>query len=205
MLGPTGGRKRRAEPLKGGPTREERALKDPDIEDRFPDDETLKEVLEKAWEDVAGPADLDEPDWEPLERALPEAECAGFMFMGYSEDQAGIRLYKHGITRRYLALDERGRAYRYTAFGYVEIPLDVGIDEVFEGLEEAGRPARPSTTTSIAPSAMLSWRAPGTASSGSSGREMAQRRHVAHHDAHNYGAMMSHACAPRLPSKIISR
>ena len=110
----------------------------PDIEDPFPDDETLREVLEKAWEDVAGPAGLDEPDWEPLERAVPVAECAGFMFMGYRDDPAGLRLYKHGITRRYLALDEHGRAYRYTAFGYVEIPLDVGIDEVFEGLEEAG-------------------------------------------------------------------
>ena len=113
-------------------------MTDPHIDNPLPDDETLREVLQKASKAVTGPAGLDEPDWEPLERALPMAECAGFMFMGYSDDPAGIRLYKHGITRRYLTLDERGRAFRYTAFGYVEISLEIAIDEVFEGLDAVG-------------------------------------------------------------------
>jgi hypothetical protein len=106
--------------------------------DSLPDDDTLKEILESAYDEVAGPAGLDEPDWAPLERALPYAECAGFMFMGYSDNPAGIRLYKHGITRRYLALDDRGRAYRYTPLGYRKTKLKAAIDEVFEGIEKMG-------------------------------------------------------------------
>jgi hypothetical protein len=108
------------------------------MECHLPDDETLKGILEEAWEEVAGPAGMDEPDWQPLERALPLAQCAGFMFMGYSEDPAGIRLYKHGITRRYLALDDQGRAYRYTVFGYRKTTMEEAVEEVFEGIEKTG-------------------------------------------------------------------
>ena len=53
-----------------------------------------------------------EPNWEPLEARLGPARCAGFIFMGRVN---GINHYKHGISRRYLFLDDEGRAYQ--AFG----------------------------------------------------------------------------------------
>ena len=80
-----------------------------------------------------------EPDWGPLEAAIPERWCGGFMWM-YRDDHDGttIELYKHGITRRYLNLDHSGGAWRATDDGYERIPLTEAIDHVFEGLEEMG-------------------------------------------------------------------
>ena len=50
-----------------------------------------------------------EPNWKPLEDRLGTARCAGFMFMGRTN---GINLYKHGISRSYLHLDDDGNCYR---------------------------------------------------------------------------------------------
>jgi hypothetical protein len=49
-----------------------------------------------------------EPNWKPLVDKLGEKRCAGFMFMGRMN---GINLYKHGIARMYLNLDDRGQCY----------------------------------------------------------------------------------------------
>ncbi|HEY6766956.1 MAG TPA: hypothetical protein VI386_19530 [Candidatus Sulfotelmatobacter sp.] len=49
-----------------------------------------------------------EPNWKPLENRLGAARCAGFMFMGRMN---GINLYKHGISRSYLCLDDDGNCY----------------------------------------------------------------------------------------------
>ena len=49
-----------------------------------------------------------EVDWKPLEKVLGKARCAGFMFMGRVN---GINLYKHGISRSYLNLDDDGNCY----------------------------------------------------------------------------------------------
>lgn len=49
-----------------------------------------------------------QPNWEPLEKLLGRARCAGFMFMGRVN---GVSLYKHGITRSYLYLDDDGNCY----------------------------------------------------------------------------------------------
>ena len=51
-----------------------------------------------------------ETNWRPLEKRLGRARCVGFMFMGRIN---GINLYKHGIARLYLALDDQGQCYRY--------------------------------------------------------------------------------------------
>jgi hypothetical protein len=53
-----------------------------------------------------------EPNWRPLEAKLGRTRCVGFMYMGRV---SGINLYKHGIARMYLALDDRGQCYRYCA------------------------------------------------------------------------------------------
>ncbi len=51
-----------------------------------------------------------EPNWKPLVDKLGEKRCAGFMFMGRIN---GINLYKHGMARMYLNLDDRGQCYVY--------------------------------------------------------------------------------------------
>ena len=49
-----------------------------------------------------------EPNWLPLEGKLGPARCVGFMFMGHLN---GINIYKHGISRTYLHLDDEGNCY----------------------------------------------------------------------------------------------
>jgi hypothetical protein len=49
-----------------------------------------------------------EPNWKPLENRLGAPRCVGFMFMGRVN---GINLYKHGISRSYLCLDDDGDCY----------------------------------------------------------------------------------------------
>jgi hypothetical protein len=49
-----------------------------------------------------------QPNWKPLEDKLGRGRCVGFMFMGRVN---GINLYKHGITRTYLNLDDQGNCY----------------------------------------------------------------------------------------------
>ena len=63
-----------------------------------------------------------EPNWKPLEAKLGALRCAGFMFMGRSN---GINHYKHGLSRRYLFLDDVGRAYETVGRNeFREIPFD---------------------------------------------------------------------------------
>jgi hypothetical protein len=95
--------------------------------------EALKPEIERLMLD----AGADEPDWGPLETALPMKWCDGFMYMGCFN---GVHDYKHGLTRRSLQLDDRCRAYTYDSRRdrYREIPLDVAIDYVFEDIEAMG-------------------------------------------------------------------
>lgn len=51
-----------------------------------------------------------EPNWKPLIDKLGERRCAGFMYMGRVN---GINVYKHGIARVYLNLDDQGQCYVY--------------------------------------------------------------------------------------------
>jgi len=77
-----------------------------------------------------------EPNWKPLEAQFGPARCAGFMFMGRVN---GINKYKHGISRRYLFLDDEGRAYR--AFGrdeFGEVPFDEALALVEGPLKQLG-------------------------------------------------------------------
>ena len=49
-----------------------------------------------------------QPNWKPLEKVLGRARSVGFMFMGRVN---GVCLYKNGITRTYLNLDDDGNCY----------------------------------------------------------------------------------------------
>lgn len=95
------------------------------------------EDLKSEWEKLLREFRADEPDWEPLERILPLDWCGSFMFMGYSGE---IRLYKHGLTRRYLNVDPEGNtcAYFGETIGYRKIPRERAIEAAFAGLEEMG-------------------------------------------------------------------
>ncbi len=80
-----------------------------------------------------------EPDWGPLHDALPIKHCDGFMWM-FRVVWSGelIQVYKHGITRRSLHLDNSGHAYLYRGDRYEEVPVGDAVDRVFEDIEEMG-------------------------------------------------------------------
>lgn len=88
-----------------------------------------------------------ETNWRPLENRLGRKRCVGFMYMGRVN---GINLYKHGISRSYLNLDDEGncyvtigsRRYRRADFGLelkmlegtlkdLRATLDTPYDDVF--------------------------------------------------------------------------
>lgn len=58
-----------------------------------------------------------EANWKPLEMKVGRARSVGFMFMGRVN---GINLYKHGITRTYLNLDDAGNCYVFKGRGRFE-------------------------------------------------------------------------------------
>jgi hypothetical protein len=58
-----------------------------------------------------------EANWKPLEKRLGRNRCVGFMYMGRVN---GLNLYKHGIARTYLNLDDDGNCHIATGFGCYE-------------------------------------------------------------------------------------
>ena len=74
-----------------------------------------------------------EPNWKPLENRLGATRCAGFMFMGRVN---GINLYKHGISRSYLFLDDDGNCY---AAGKPGCYVPANFDQELSKLEECLR------------------------------------------------------------------
>ena len=83
-----------------------------------------------------------EPNWKPLIDKLGEERCGGFMFMGRVN---GINLYKHGIARLYLDLDDDGKCYVYRGksrfepadFGAQLQRLEMALAELGETLDSA--------------------------------------------------------------------
>ena len=71
--------------------------------------------------------------WTPLESLLDRDRCVGFMFMGRLSN--GINQYKHGISRRYLLLDDHGMAYeRVHDGGFRRIATSEAIAQIEESL-----------------------------------------------------------------------
>lgn len=94
----------------------------------------------------------DEPNWQPLRLAGADWVLANFMAMHQIRLETGIVIcaYKHRDTRRYVHLDERGRAYDYISDGrhedkYKQLPpweaFDRAIRDVdfLDGFEDCGR------------------------------------------------------------------
>jgi hypothetical protein len=66
-----------------------------------------------------------QPNWEPLKKRVGRARCVGFMYMGRVN---GINLYKHGISRSYLNLDDEGGCYIPRGAGcYVYADFDLEL------------------------------------------------------------------------------
>ncbi len=77
-----------------------------------------------------------EQNWTPLEQTLGTKRCAGFMFMGRVN---GINLYKHGIARMYLNLDDQGQCYVCRKqWRFEEANFSVEIHEIEAALAELG-------------------------------------------------------------------
>src|SRR5687768_16032235 len=106
------------------------------------------EALKPEYEQMLRSMDAHEPDWEPLEKVLPLKWCGGFMFMGYS---GHIRIYKHGLTRQYLHVDDRGQTYLYDGEAeiYVKVPKKKAVDLTFAGIEEMGYTRRTKLTPEV--------------------------------------------------------
>ena len=77
-----------------------------------------------------------EPTWKPLENRLGAARCSGFMFMGRVN---GINLYKHGISRTYLYLDDDGNCYTGAKHGcYLATDFDQELSKLENCLRGLG-------------------------------------------------------------------
>jgi hypothetical protein len=86
----------------------------------------------------------DEPVWEPLGRAVGERLMSTFMWMYEirTTDGGRIHAYKHIDTRRYLHLDDEGRAYEFVAEQrYRPIPLAEAIELAFASWHRVGASA----------------------------------------------------------------
>ena len=88
-----------------------------------------------------------EPNWKPLENRLGAARCAGFMFMGRVN---GINLYKHGISRSYLYLDDDGNCYAAAKHGcYLATDFDQELSKLEELFERLGSDSGDHPTTKV--------------------------------------------------------
>ncbi|HJT68661.1 MAG TPA: hypothetical protein VJ731_00600 [Terriglobales bacterium] len=75
------------------------------------------------------------PNWRPLEEKLGSKRCAGFMFMGRIN---GINLYKHGIARMYLNLDDSGHCYVSGSRGFHRADVMTELAKLEAALRELG-------------------------------------------------------------------
>jgi hypothetical protein len=84
--------------------------------------------LNRMSDPIRVPVTVGEPNWTPLELAVPACEVDDFMYMG----QAGeIELYKHRITRRYLNLGRNSnKFYQYLDEQYVEVTQTAALEHV---------------------------------------------------------------------------
>ena len=75
------------------------------------------------------------PNWKPLEYKLGRERCVGFMFMGRIN---GINLFKHGIARLYLALDDRGQCFVQRNSRYERADFEAELGKIEAALREVG-------------------------------------------------------------------
>ena len=87
-------------------------------------------------------------EWKPLEKAVPEKQRHGFMFMGTypftiwrkegGYESRTLYQYKHGITRQYISIAKDGLCYCKEGDLYRECSCENALDDVFEDIREMG-------------------------------------------------------------------
>lgn len=110
--------------------------------------EAISNAFEQAHKSLEAQGWKFDPQFGPLETVLKPEWLGGMMFMGDHPHPTmpGRRLYeyKHGITRKYLRLDDEGQAYSFNGNAKTEVEkypamdLDKAIDNVFAGIEKQG-------------------------------------------------------------------
>jgi len=76
-----------------------------------------------------------EPNWKPLEEKLGPQRCTGFMYMGRLN---GINLYKHGIARAYLNLDDAGQCFVYRETRFERADFATELSDLESRLAQLG-------------------------------------------------------------------
>ena len=66
---------------------------------------------------------------------LDDERCVGFMYMARMN---GINLYKHGISRTYLNLDDSGQCYKYRSSRFKKADFAVELAKLEASLAELG-------------------------------------------------------------------
>jgi hypothetical protein len=96
-------------------------------------------LTHREWRDCT---EVDQPDWEPLERAVPAHLWGEFMWMYRIRPEGrGIEAYKHRQTRRYLHLDHDGRAWQWKPDGtWTRVPKAIALDRAIDEREDLRRP-----------------------------------------------------------------
>jgi len=75
------------------------------------------------------------PNWQPLIEKLGQERCVGFMYMSRIN---GINLYKHGISRTYLNLDDSGQCYKYRNSRFEKADFTLELAKLEASLAELG-------------------------------------------------------------------
>ena len=75
------------------------------------------------------------PNWQPLIEKLGQERCVGFMYMARIN---GINLYKHGISRTYLNLDDSGQCFRYRNSRFEKVDFVAELAKLEASLAELG-------------------------------------------------------------------
>jgi len=75
------------------------------------------------------------PNWQPLIDKLGQERCVGFMYMARIN---GIHLYKHGISRTYLNLDDSGQCFKYKNARFEKADFAVELAKLEASLAELG-------------------------------------------------------------------
>ncbi len=74
-------------------------------------------------------------NWKPLENKLGRTRCVGFMYMGRFN---GMHLYKHGIARLYLALDDYGQCFAPGESTFERADFNEELAKIEAALREVG-------------------------------------------------------------------
>ena len=75
------------------------------------------------------------PNCQHLIEKLGQERCVGFMYMARIH---GIHLYKHGISRTYLNLDDSGQCFRYRNAPFEKVDFAVELAKLEASLAELG-------------------------------------------------------------------